>query len=127
MKYTNDEIDEMIHKALDAEDKKYLEDMEQPNILELYIDTYRGKQKWLSVWVTIIMLIIIALTWYVAVQFFKTEGIREMLIFGFIFLTGLITITALKIWFWMQMNNVSILREIKRLELQIAMSKEKNN
>ena len=125
MTYSNDQIDKLITQALDEEDKKYYQELEQPNILELHLHTYKGERKWLSIWVTFMMFIIIALTWYAAIMFFKVEEIRTMLIWGFSFITGIITITALKIWFWMQMNSIATLREIKRLELQIAMKKNK--
>ena len=108
MTYSNDQIDELITQALDEEDRKYYQDLEQPNIIELYVDIYRGTRKWLSILVTFIMIIIVVLTWYAAVMFFKADDLRTMLMWGFGFITGLITITALKIWFWMQMNNIAI-------------------
>jgi len=124
MKYSNEQIDEMILKALDEEDKKYFEGLEEPNLIELYLDTYRGKSKWITILLTITTFVLIVFTFYIGYQFYYATEIREMLVLGMIFLTGLITITALKIWFWMQMNNNAILREIKRLELQIAMKKD---
>lgn len=121
MKYSNDQIDEMILKGFNEEDKRYLDKMEEPNIIELYLETYKGKRKWLTILLTTVTFIMIVLTFYVATLFFKATDTKELLLWGFVFVTGLIAVTAMKIWFWMQMNNIAILREIKKLELQVAM------
>jgi hypothetical protein len=59
------------------------------------------------------------LIWF-AVMFFTTTETRAMIGWatGFLFIT--IFIVAMKIWFWMQMEKYVVLRELKRLEAQVA-------
>lgn len=37
-----------------------------------------------------------------------------------IFLFAMIAVGLLKIWFWMRMNHLALLRELKRIELRLV-------
>jgi hypothetical protein len=65
-------------------------------------------------------LIFFALFVYCTVQFFNTDVTNEMLKWGIGGLVFLFGVSMLKIFSWMQMDKNALLREMKRLEIQIS-------
>ncbi len=55
-----------------------------------------------------------------AVEFFRADTTQQMIAWatGFVFCS--ISVAMLKIWYWLQMMQNSMTREIKRFELQLA-------
>ena len=115
------ELDKRIRAALSREDAEALDDLGgEPSMFTMVLETFRGRHRWF-VWLTVFWsLVFLALSIFSAVQFFKTEDARDMLLWGLGFIVCLSVVSMLKIWFWMEMNKNAIMREIKRLELQVA-------
>jgi len=121
MKDSNDNIDQLIKQALTEEESEYLEKLnKEQNVFEELLVSFQGKRKWLSIYIYIITLIFFGLSIYSLVQFLSVEEIRTMLLWGAATGGALLIVTMLKMWFWMQMDRNAIIREIKRLELQVA-------
>jgi hypothetical protein len=57
---------------------------------------------------------------YCIVQFFNTENTNELIKWASAGFLSMIAMGMLKLFVWMQMDKNDILRELKRLELQIA-------
>jgi len=119
------EIDELITKALNEEEAEFYNQLEQPGILGEALELYKGRYKFISIWITIVMFAFLAATIYCIVEFFRAEEIKDLIVWAGGFFACIIVIMALKIWSWMQMDRNAIMREIKRLELQVsAIAKE---
>jgi hypothetical protein len=114
-------IDERIQKALSAEDQALLARMDADS--SLYGDiaaTFRGHTRWLNVfgWFGALMFFVIAVfcSWQLASQ---TE-MRNMLLWSAGTIISFLWLGMIKLWFWMELQKVGIVREIKRIELQLA-------
>jgi len=57
---------------------------------------------------------------YSAVRFFGAETTRTQIAWSVGFLTSNMVVAMMKMWFWMQMDKNTVIREVKRLELQVA-------
>jgi len=115
------ELDKKIKEALQGEDAKWMEQLEQePSMFEMVLEIYRGKHVWLNVLTTFIMIVFFFLAVYSAVQFFNSTETRDMIMWASAMLFFMSGTSMMKVWCWMEMNKNSITREIKRLELQIA-------
>ena len=55
-----------------------------------------------------------------AIKFFDAQQTRDMLMWAGATILCLSAVSMLKVWYWMELQKNSLLREIKRLELQIA-------
>ena len=121
MNKERENIDELIKQALTEEDSEYLEKLsKEQNIFEELYASFQGSRKWLSVYVFVITFIFFGLSIYCLVQFLTVEDIRSMLLWGAGLGGTLLTVTMLKMWYWMQMDRNALKREIKRLELHIV-------
>ncbi|MCH8830657.1 MAG: hypothetical protein IID45_13860 [Planctomycetes bacterium] len=115
------DIDKKIRQALVAEDSALFEEFrEEQSMLEMVADTFRGRHRWLVVMVFVATSVFVALSVFCGIQFYRADGIRELILWAGGFGFSLLAVMANKIWFWMELNKNAVTREIKRVELQIA-------
>ncbi len=115
------DIDKMIRDALPAEDVELFESLgEEQGIHEMVIDSFRGKTLWLVTLVFVAIAAFVVLAILAAVQFFQVEPVKEMIAWACAFMFCLIAIAIMKVWYWMELNKNTVIREVKRVELQIA-------
>lgn len=121
-------LDEAIRQTLSAEDAAFLEDLgaDQPLHSQL-MQTFQGKLAWMSIAGWIGGFALTAVLAYCGWQFVNAPDVREMLLWGggaSLACTGLAMVKA---WFWLELQKNSVVREIKRLELQVARLASKTN
>ena len=117
---SNEDIDRLIRETLTEEEAKFYDELDEQNVLQMLGGVYRGKNSWLMVLTNIVQLVFFALFIYCAIQFFKVEETNDLIKWG---IGGIVTLFAqsmLKLFTWMQMDKNAILREIKRLEIQVS-------
>lgn len=120
-----DNIDELLSKALSEEDTEILKRIEDQGLFDMMASNFQGKLKWFAVLSSIIMLILFVLSVYCFIQFYNATDLREMILWGTGMGMGMMAVSMLKIWHWMQMDKNALTREIKRLELQISLLAKK--
>jgi len=113
-------FDKLTKEALSEEDSQFMNGLDEQNVFEMLMGLYKGKNRWLSLYIMIIIFVAFGFMIYFSIRFFEVEAIRDMMINGALAFFCLIIVTMLKFWFWMQMNNNAILRELKRIELQMS-------
>jgi len=118
--------DEQIAAAIDSDDRAFLESLDDGRGLYSQIgDLLDGP---LGGWTRVVfvapILIGLALA-YCAWQMFVAEDTREIILWA----TGTIALVIMqgfaKDWLFSRMNMLSILREVKRLQVQVALLGEK--
>ncbi|HNP18037.1 MAG TPA: hypothetical protein PKL31_06355 [Fulvivirga sp.] len=120
MKHTDEQIDKIIHDALSKEEAQFYDQLGEQNILDMSLGVFQGKNKGFYVMILIVSFVIFGFFIFCAIEFYNAETTRDMLIYGAMGGWAIISVGFVKIWHWLQMNTNSLLREIKRLELQIA-------
>ena len=114
-------IDDDIRGALDAEDREFLASLDHDRGMFAQMgDTLSGP---LGGWAKLMFGVSIALAcgmFYALWQLFHIEGTRETILWGLALLGMLTAQGFLKHWFFSRMNMITILREVKRLQLQRA-------
>jgi len=120
MKNNSEEIDKIIHEALGKEEAEFYDQLGEQSLLEMSLGVFRGRNKFIYILTLVVSFVFVGIFIYCAIEFFKAETVKEMIIYGAIGFYSIISITAIKLWHWMQMNTNQILREMKRLELQVS-------
>ncbi len=114
-------IDDKIRRALEATDADLADEFNgDQSMMEMVFDTFRGTQKWLTFLAIFGSFVFMAGSVFGIIQLFKAQETREHILWALGVVFCFSAISLMKIWFWMQMNRNSILREIKRVELQVA-------
>ena len=120
MKKDLEEIDQLIKETLTQEEAKFYDELEEQNMLQMVGGLFQGKNKWIMYMMNIMTLIFFGLFVYCLVRFFNTDITNELIKWSFGGLMFLLGMSMLKIFAWMQMDKNAILREMKRLELQVS-------
>ena len=120
-----EEIDDMIRQALSEEEAKFYDELGEQTLPEMVGGLFKGRLKWLTIMTMVIMVIFVALAFYCAVQFFTAEDLRLTIIWGACTFSFLLATSMLKLFHWMQMDKNAVIREIKRLELQVGLLNSK--
>ena len=114
-------IDAKIKRALKATDADLADEFDgDQSMTEMVFDTFRGMQKWMTFLAIFWGLVFMAASVFGIIQLFKAHETREQILWALGVVFCFSAVSLMKIWFWMQMNRNSILREIKRVELQVA-------
>jgi len=81
---------------------------------------FRGRSLVINIGTTLATIAFLVAGVWMTIEMFRTADVRRAVMLGTGILFCMLAVTALKIWFWMEMERNSILREIKRIELLIA-------
>ena len=120
MKNKEEEIDNLIHEALTAEESEFYDQLEEPTLMRQALQLYTGRHRFFSIMVTVVMLLYMAFGIFCAVKFFNATEMKSLIMWSGGFFLSIGAILGMKIWSWMQIDKNAIMREIKRLELQIS-------
>lgn len=120
MKQEKEKIDELIKETLSKDEAKFYENLEEQDLLGKMGEVYRGKLGWLTILMNIVHLLVFGLFIYCLVRFFDTSATNELIQWASAGFLCMMVMGMLKLFVWMQMDKNDILRELKRLELQVA-------
>jgi len=120
MKNNTQQIDQLIKTTLSKEEFKLYEALDEQNIFQSVIGIFQGKNKWIMYVMNIATVIFFSFFVYCLVQFFGTDITNELIQWGIGIVVSLLGVSMLKIFAWMQMDKKALIREFKRLELQVA-------
>jgi len=120
MKDNMEEIDKLIKDTLTAEEAKFYDELEEQNLLGMVGSLFKGKLKWILILMNVVNIIAFVGFIYCVVQFVNTDVTNELIKWGVFGVLLLMMMSMLKLFAWMQMDKNALLREIKRLELQIS-------
>jgi len=120
MKTNMEDIDKLIKDTLTEEEAKFYDDLEEQNLLQMVSGIFSGKNSWIICMMSIVQVIFFGLFIYCAIQFFNVEATNDLIKWGVFGTLNLMASSMLKLFSWMQMDKKAIIREIKRLELQVS-------
>ncbi len=118
-----DKLDEMIDAALNAEERELLHQLgDEPGYFTQAFGLFGGKLGWVTWLMMTAQILMFAAAVYLAVQFFRAEEPLEALKWGLPSAVLLIQALLIKLTLWPSLQANRVIREVKRLELQIARS-----
>ena len=120
MKTNMEDIDKLIKDTLTQEEAKFYDDLEEQNLLQMVFGIFSGKNSWIVVMMSIVQVVFFGFFIYCAIQFFNVEATNDLVKWGVFGTISLMGSMMLKLFSWMQMDKKAIIREIKRLELQVS-------
>lgn len=119
------DLDEQIRAALAEEDAEVLSQFESESSLPtMLVQLYQGRRRWINLGATLVTFFVFGLQIWCGFKFFDAETTRELVGWATGFLTLFLYIVMMKLWFWLELLRHSVTREVKRLELQVALLKQ---
>jgi hypothetical protein len=114
-------LDQAIRQALSAEDAEFLARFEaEDDPFREALGTFTGKWGAMNIFAAVLTFALFGLFAYCAWTAFHSSDVRETVMWSAGGLWAALAVAMLKMYFWMEMNKNVVLREVKRLELQVA-------
>ncbi len=127
MKNEHDNIDKLIHDALNSEDEQYLSESTELGLMDAMTASFQGRSRWLIAMVFFFIFLYFGLLIVTGYQFFQAETIKSQIAWATGFLFSTHAILGFKQWYWLELQKNNIVRELKRLELQVAQFRSELN
>ena len=120
------DIDLEIQKALKQEDREIYNQFEELGLVGQLKAVLQGKNGWISVTSMVIGTIMNFGFFYAAWKFFTVTGIEAKAGWGAVAWSLATMVAYMKISIWMRMESNRVIRELKRLELQVLRLQKKD-
>jgi len=120
MNTNSEDIDKLIKDTLTQEEAKFYEGLDEQNLSQMISGLFTGKNSWIVIVMSIVQVIFFGFFIYCAIQFFNVEATNDLIKWGILGTVSLVGSCMLKLFSWMQMDKKAIIREVKRLELQVS-------
>jgi len=116
------DIDDKILAAIRSETEESLgEYSEELGLFGLVGESFKGAFRWVVIAAFALILIFIGLGVYSAINFVHATDIAVKLNWFAGSALAFLIVIVLRLWYFMELNRLSIRREIKRLELQVSL------
>jgi len=113
-------VDELIRETLRVEDIGVFDQLGEPGLPDMVTGVLRGRLWWIGALFMFMIVLFFVLSVVCAVQFLGADDVPDMLRWGAGFFLSVVAVIGGKIWYWMQLQQLAVLREVKRVELLIA-------
>jgi hypothetical protein len=120
MSRPEENIDKLIRDALSNEEAEAYDQLGEQTLLEEALSVLNGRAKYINWMVVFFSFVFFGIAVYAAFQFFDAIATKELIMWSVIFIISMTAVSALKMWYWMEMNKNATIRELKRVELQVS-------
>jgi hypothetical protein len=120
MKNKLENIDKLIKESLTQEEAAFYDELDEQNPFEMIEGLFHGRNRWIMILINVILLIFFGLFIYCLIQFLNAEATNDLILWAAASFASFAIVGFLKLFGWMQMDKNAILRELKRLELQVS-------
>ena len=114
-------LDDAIHDALSEEDAEFLERLQpEPVFIGMFWDIFKGPLRWINIAAAVAMIPMLAVGIWAVVEFIGAPDLRVMFLWFAAASLCTVGILLIRLWWGMCVQANRVIREIKRLELQVA-------
>ncbi len=94
-------------------------DPEVDTLGSVLADMTRGQSLFLQVFPALYTVVFLGMAVFSALRFFTVDDVQSWIGYATLFLTSMIIVAILKLWYYLVWVRNSMMREIKRLELRL--------
>jgi len=114
-------LDEKILAAIRSETEQSLADLEKDaGLFELVGESFKSSFRWIVVIVFVLVLTFLGLCVYCSINFFHAVDIATKFNWFAGAAASALVVVVLRLWYFMELNRLSLKRDFKRIELQIS-------
>lgn len=114
-------IEDRFERGLSADDEAFLKDLERDEgLFQQMGATFSGPLRYWTAFAFAFSFVFFALSVWAAYNMFQAEDLKHVIIWGVFFSWMSLAVGLMKVWFWMRVNQLNLLRELKRIELRLV-------
>ena len=115
------DLDQAIRESLSAEDSELFDRLGADQALHRQVlATFEGQLGWFNAAGWIAGFVLFSVASVSAWRFVQAPELGDMLRWGAASALAFAGIALIKVWFWLELQKNAIVREVKRLEVQVA-------
>jgi hypothetical protein len=115
------ELDRAIRQSLSAEDAELFDRFGADQALHRQVlDAFEGRLRWFNAAGWLAGFVLFAVACVFGWRFWFARDVGDMLRWGGAAALACAGLALVKVWFWLELQKNAVVREVKRLELQIA-------
>ncbi len=115
------ELDQRIRAELKENERGLYDQLDgDMGLVDMAAATFAGRRRWLNIIAYIYTFAFFGLMIFCVVKFIDAETLKPTVGWAAGALACAMAMQALKLWLWDEMRRAGLLREIKRVELQLA-------
>lgn len=114
----DNELDEKIKKALEISSTVFTD---ESSVAQEVIDVFKGRYRWLMIYNWIRIFLCAGFMLYFIYQFFREDDIQMLIAYATAVVVCVIAGSSIILFFFQSVNQNAMKRELKRLELQLAL------
>lgn len=114
-------FEKRLEAGLSAEDEAFLKDIESDeNLFKQMGKTFQGPLGGWTIYAFLMSLVLFGLAVWAIWNVFHADVIKAMILWSSLAIWSFFAVGLIKIWFWMRMNHLAVLRELKMIELRLV-------
>ena len=115
------DLDQAIRESLSSEDTELFDRLGADQALHRQVlATFEGQLRWFNIAGWIAGFVLFGVASLSAWRFVQAQEVDDMLRWGAASALAFAGLALIKVWFWLELQKNAIVREVKRLEVQVA-------
>lgn len=116
-------FEDRLLTSLNADDEAFLKELEQDvGLFQQMGMTFSGPLRYWTAFAFVFSLFFFGVAIWAVYNMFQADDIKIVVLWGALGGWSSLAVGLIKIWFWMRMNHLGVLRELKRIELRLVKS-----
>lgn len=120
-----DDMDDPTSGALRSSDAEWVDGDEPRSAARLLTEVFRGRNRHLAIGGAIVNSALFVAAIFCGIRFVNASDARATALWGIAMLLAFGLLISIKIWYWLEMNRLAVMREVKRVELRVARMSER--
>jgi hypothetical protein len=115
------DLDQAIRETLSSEDTELFDRLGADQALHRQVlATFEGRLRWFNIAGWIAGFVLFGVASISAWRFLQAQDVGDMLRWGSASALAFAGLALIKVWFWLELQKNAIVREVKRLEVQVT-------
>lgn len=114
-------FEEKLRQDLSADDEAFLRDLDNEEGLFKQVGaTLTGPLGAWTIYAVIMSVVLFGVAIWAVFQMFAAEDLKHVILWLSLFTFTSLGVGLIKVWFWMRMNHLALMRELKRIEFRLV-------
>lgn len=120
MSRPEENIDQLIRAALGQEEAEAYDNLGEQSMIEEAFGVLKGRNRFITGMTVVFSFVFFLIAVFAGFQFFEAVETNDLILWAVVFMSSMMAVSMLKMWYFMEMNKNATIRELKRVELQVA-------
>lgn len=118
------DFDDALRRSLSADDEAFLKNLEERGLFAQMGAMFEGPMKFWTLFAFVLSFAFFIAALFAFWRAIEAESLRETVLWSAGVLWFALAVAMMKLWWWLRMNHLATLRELKKIELRLVQLQE---